>query len=300
MGIRFIGAATSLGLEPYADGSPRRVDEAAATYRSLGLIARLGAEDLGDLTAGSYPDRVRPAGDVRNGEAIAEYSRRLADVVAENVGEGERLVVGGGDCSVVLGALLGLSRRGRHGLVYVDGHCDFATPAISLTGGVAGMDVALATGRGDHDLARLDARGPLVREEDVVVLARKDERDEVLYGDQSVRNTRIADIPWQDVQAEGIDRAVARTLERVEDARLDGFWIHFDVDVLDPGLISAVDTPEEGGMGRDDAIRVLRALWRSPRARGIDITIYDPGLDPTFEQGREVVEIVSAGLSQER
>lgn len=301
MSTRFIGATTNLGLVPYDNGEPRHLDGAPAVLRWLGLTASLGAEDAGDVPAGPYVDRDPVPGGVRNGAAVHEHALRLASVVARESAGGARVVVAGGDCSVVLGSLAGLREHGRVGLVYMDAHCDFATPAISRSHAVAGMVLAFAIGRGDHPLSRLGAGGgPLVREEDVVVLGRRDFYDEALYGEGSIRNTPMLDLPWDEIRRVGIDEAAERALERVTAPDLDGFWIHFDADVIDPAIIDAVDTPEPGGADVDDAVALLRALWSSPRALGMDVTIYDPGLDADRRQGRILEKLLVQALAPER
>ena len=58
----------------------------------------------------------------------------------------------GGDCSILLGNLLALRRRGRYGLLFVDGHADFYHPEANPNGEAASMDLAFATGRGPEVL----------------------------------------------------------------------------------------------------------------------------------------------------
>jgi arginase len=87
---------------------------------------------------------------------------------------GEFPVVLGGDCSIMLGCLLALRRRGRHGLLFLDGHADFYQPEAEPDGEAASMELALATGRGPVVVTDLEGRRPLVRDEDVVVLGRRD------------------------------------------------------------------------------------------------------------------------------
>src|SRR5829696_3090022 len=184
--IAILGAPSNLGLMPLPDGRLRGVDRAPRAYRELGLVERLGARDLGDIEAPPYVDFERPPGGTRNESAIAGYSRSLADAVSS---ANDFLLVLGGDCSILLGTLLGLRDRGRIGLAFIDGHCDFALPSISISGGAAGMDLALAVGRGGR-LARF-AGEPLLKEEDAVVLARKDQADEPYYGDDSLRHSAV-------------------------------------------------------------------------------------------------------------
>jgi arginase len=276
--IAVLGAPSNLGLKPYPDGRPRGVSQAPRVYRELGLVERLGARDLGDVQAPPYADFERPPGGTRNEGAIAAYSRSLADAVSPVT---DFLLVLGGDCSILLGSLLGLRKRGRVGLAFIDGHCDFALPSISVTGGAAGMDLALAVGRGGR-LARF-AGEPLLKEEDAVVLARKDQADEPYYGDDSIRNSAVLDLP-----AGAVDSA----LERLTRPELDGFWIHLDVDVLDPEVMPAVDSPEPGGLGLEELAGLLVPLVRHPKALGMEVTIYDPSLDPDGVYGPRLVGLL--------
>lgn len=276
--IAVLGAPSNLGLKPYPDGRPRGVSQAPRVYREQGLVERLGARDLGDVQAPPYVDFERPPGGTRNESAIAAYSRSLADAVSQ---ANDFLLVLGGDCSILLGTLLGLRDRGRVGLAFIDGHCDFALPSISVTGGAAGMDLALAVGRGGR-LARF-AGEPLLREEDAVVLARKDQADEPYYGDDSIRNSAVLDLP-----AGAVDSAV----EQLTRPELDGFWIHLDVDVLDPEVMPAVDSPEPGGLGIEELAGLLVPLVRHPKALGMEVTIYDPSLDPDGVYGPRLVGLL--------
>ena len=76
----------------------------------------------------------------------------------------------GGDCSILLGPMLALRRRGRYGLAYLDGHLDFRHPGNAPElDAVAGEDLALVTGRGGA-LAELEGLRPLVRDADVVAI----------------------------------------------------------------------------------------------------------------------------------
>jgi arginase len=63
-----------------------------------------------------------------------------------------------------------------------------------------------------------------------------------------------------------------------EDPR--GFWIHLDADVINPTVMAAVDSPEPGGPTIEEVVDLLTPLVCHPRALGLELTIYDPGLDP--------------------
>ena len=137
--IAIVGAPSNIGIRPYDDGVARHLDRAPAVLRERGLARRLGADDFGDVVPEPYVDYQRPFDRPRNERQVLDYSRRLGDVVAAAVAQGRFALVLGGDCSIVLGSLLGARRAlGRPiGLAYVDAHADFATAGESATAGSA-------------------------------------------------------------------------------------------------------------------------------------------------------------------
>jgi arginase len=279
--LALLGAPSSIGIRPYDDGAIRRLYQAPAALRALDLAARLGAHDLGDVAPPPYEDFVRPPGAARNEAGVASYSRALAHRVAGALADGRFPVLLGGDCSIVLGALLGAREAAGAdvGLAYVDGHADFATPSGSLTGSVASMCLALAVGHGDSPLARLSADGPLVHPRDVALIGRRDEA-EPASGDDALGAMPILDVPAVTVTERGPAAVAAAALERLTRPGLGGFWIHLDADVLDPAVMPAVDSPDPGGLPLDVIAALLAPLVRHPGALGLQLTIYDPGLDP--------------------
>ena len=75
-----------------------------------------------------YDPRRDTATKLLNPQAIADYSRALADAVARVRGRGKFPVVLGGDCSILLGCMLAMRRDRRAGLLFLDGHADFYNP----------------------------------------------------------------------------------------------------------------------------------------------------------------------------
>jgi hypothetical protein len=69
----------------------------------------------------------------------------------------------------------------------------------------------------------------------------------------------------------------------METSGVDGFWIHLDADVLDDAIMSAVDSRQPGGLSHSELVELLRGLLRSGLAVGMEVTIFDPELDPTGE-----------------
>jgi arginase len=270
------------------------VDQAPRVYRELGLVERLAARDLGDLTAPPYHQLERPPGRMRHQAAVGAFNRRLAERVAAAVAAGDFLVLLGGDCSILWGALAGLPEP--RGLAYVDGHGDFALPSFSPTGSPAAMALALAVGREDRPPLPPPVPPALVREEHAVVLGRRDHAEEAFYGGPALRSSGVGDVDAAAIAARGPAAAAREALERVAGPGLAGFWIHLDADVLAPRYMPAVDSPDPGGLAPDPLVELLAPLVRHPRALGLQLTIYDPGLDPDRSCGRLLVEILERSL----
>ncbi len=291
--VTIIGAASSIGIRPYDQSAEaRHLDRVPSVLRELGLVARLDADDLGDVAPPPYLDFTRPPAHARNENGVLTYSRALADRVALGVADGRFVLVLGGDCSIVLGCLLGAGRQvGGIGLAYVDAHADFATPEESRTGSVASMCLALAVGHGDSALARFAGSTALVRAEDVVLIGRRD-ASEPSYGHAALGASGILDIPDSVFSPSGGAATAAAALARLGRAEVAGFWIHVDADVLDPLVMPAVDSPEPGGPGIDELVALVAPLVDHPRALGMEVTIYDPRLDPDRSSAVRLVELL--------
>jgi arginase len=301
--IAILGAPTSIGIRTYDSGEPRQLDRAPEVLRGLGLVQRLHASDLGDVRPPAYRDYVRPAGRARNEAEVGAYCQMLSEQVEEATRDGRFAVVLGGDCSIVLGCLLGArkSAQGSVSLVYVDAHADFGTTEESLTGSVASMCLALAVGRGETPLACLSEDGPLVHGKDVVLIGRRDAA-EPWYGHAALAASPILDIPGpvlmdrggSDVAAAALKRLTSRT----SSPETRGFWIHLDADVINPSVMPAVDSPEPGGPTMQELADLLTPLVQHPRALGLELTIYDPGLDPDRSCASRLVSLLENVLRE--
>ena len=280
LSVAVVDVPSNLGLSPPEAGREPGVRGLASALRARGIVARLGAEDGGGLAPPPYSPEIEPATGTRNGEAIRGFALDLTERVADVVGSGRFPLVLGGDCSILIGSMLALRRMGRFGLMFVDGHLDFRHPGNSARlGAVAGEDLAVVTGRGPERLANIDGLGPLVRDEDVVALGEREDYPE-----------------WRDIHGTGItvwDLGRLRTVGFAEAAEMavvklvangvEGFWLHLDADVLHDDLMPAVDSRQPGGMSYDELVELLGVLLRSGLAVGMEVTIFDPELDPTGE-----------------
>ena len=249
---------------------PEGVETLPDALLGAGLAGRLGAERAARVEPLPYDDRIDPKTHMLNPQGIADYSLALAAALGPVFSAGKFPVVLGGDCSIILGCLLALKRRGRYGLLFIDGHADFYQPEAEENGEAASMDLALATGRGPAVVTDIEGARPLVRDEDVVAFGRRDAEEAEERGSQRIEDTNIK--------------------------MIDGFWIHLDADVLDDAIMPAVDYRMPDGLSWDELVTVLRAVLATGRVIGIDITIFNPKLDSDGSVAKAFVDALARGL----
>ena len=279
---------------------PGGVEQLPAALLEAGLADALTARRAGLVG----PPRFEPQRDVTTGllnpTGVRDYAHQLAETTGELLDGGEIPIVLGGDCSIMLGNLLALSRRGRYGLLFLDGHADFYQPEAEPRGEAASMDLALATGRGPRVVADLDGRGPLIRDEDVVAFGRRDAEEADEAGSQRIEESGIMVLDLATVRDRGADRAAHDALDRVGRSELDGFWIHLDCDVLDDAVMPAVDYRQPEGLNWNDLETVLRRAVETGRVVGLEVTIFNPALDSGGSIARALVASLSRALEYRR
>jgi arginase len=291
--IVIVEAPSVLGL------TSKGVETLPDALLSQGLAERLQARRGGRVAPPPSDIARDPETLILNAGGVAEYAVRLADEVGAVVDGGDFPLVLGGDCSILLGNLLALRRRGRYGLLFVDGHADFYQPSAEPNGEVASMELGFATGRGPAVVADIERRGPLVREEDVVVFGRRDGADADEHGSQRIEDTAIAMIELARIRAEGIENCVEAALALLVRPDLDGFWLHLDADVLDDAIMPAVDYRMPGGLGWDELTAIIAAAGKSERLVGMNVTIFNPRLDASGKIAADFTDALVCGAGED-
>jgi arginase len=296
--IAILDAPSNLGLRPPTETSVPGCAKAPGALRDQGLLTRLGARDAGCLTPPRYDaGDWRPGDGVAHAAQIAAYSRALADRIGAILDAGEFPVILGGDCSILLGSGIAMHRLGQAiggniGLVFVDGHSDFRHPGnASYVGAAAGEDLALVTGRGQPDLASIEGRRPYFRDVDVVVMGIRAQDEHRL----DLQAAGIVTRPVPALRAEGAARSAQWARDQLTDCA--GYWVHVDVDVLDPAVMPAVDAPSPGGIAFPELELLLAGLVESPHCLGVELTVFDPDYDPDGQYAAEITSAVTAGLA---
>jgi arginase len=288
-----VEAPSILGLKP--SGVERLPD----ALLKNGLAERLRARRAERVDPPPYEAIRDEATLTLNAHAIALWTPRLADSIGRVLIRGEFPLILGGDCSILLGAMLALKRRGRFGLLFIDGHADFYQPEANPNGEAASMELAFATGYGPSLLTDFDVGGPLARPEDTVAFGFRDGEEQRRYGSQPLPSEILA-LDLTTVQTMGVERAMTAALNRLTARTIDGFFIHVDADCLDDRVMPAVDYRLEGGFTWDELTAILKLARTSGRAAGLEVTIYNPALDADGSAGRDLTDMLVRALANPR
>ena len=234
---------------------------------------------------------------VLNHDQIKNYALGQSDLLRKTFENKHFQLMIGGDCSILLGAAHALRQKGNYGLFFLDGHTDFVLPDGSQTKAVAGMDLAIVAGHGPEELTKMSDSGPYFKEENIFCVANREMDESYL---QPILNSKVNYIDLPTLRSQSPESIVSRFLEMIEDRRLDGFLIHFDVDALNLDIMPAVDSPAPDGLSYSELTELLVPLLSSTKAVGMEITILDPTLDKEGIYTKPFVEHMLGIISQAR
>jgi len=290
-GIAIIEVPSVLGLRPTG------VEKLPDAFNRAGLSRTLNARRAARVESAPYSEKRDPETGFLNARGIADHARRLAAEVERVLEMGNFPLVLGGDCTILLGSMLALKRRGRHGLLFLDGHMDFYQPEANINGEVASSELALVTGRGPALLTTYDGDRPLVADEDVVAFGFRDENEAESYGSQPLPPTLKA-FSLAEVRHVGAHAAAREATAVVSGHGTRGYWIHLDADVLDDSIMPAVDYRMPNGLSWTEIEIVLRIALDHSKAVGMQVTILNPMLDADGSIVRAFVGILSRCLAK--
>lgn len=286
-----------VGIPIDSTGKPTGCERAPSVLREHGLITALGIPDLGDLPV-TLDDATR---DAQSGliafPQIISTSETIRAALGDLLRSGERPLVIGGCCTLLIGVTAALRDvHGRAGLAFVDGHIDHYDGQTSPSGEAADTELAILTGHGPEALTHLTGESPLIYPSDVTAIGVRDLAAAQADGAPAPHPAiRIFEFSETDT-AESLADLGKQTASRFA-ADPGRFWLHLDLDVLSVEALSAVDYHMTGGYNWKQLERLIRPLVQSSALLGMDITIYNPNLDPSGEHADAIVNFLASVLA---
>ncbi len=297
--IAFVGVPMDLG------GGRRGVDMGPSAVRIAGVeqgIRALGMDfnDLGNVFVADPASREFPANpQARFAEEITACCADLRDKVRKSLEAGEFPVVVGGDHSIAVGTIAGISshhhaKNEKIGLIWFDAHGDMNTPESSPTGNIHGMPLACCLGRGVPELAKLGDRFPMVDVEHAVLVGVRDLDDRERA---EIRDAGIKVFTMRDVDMIGMPRVMEAAIA-IASHDTAGFHLSFDVDGTDPSFAPGVGTPVPGGTNWRESHLVMELAAESKKLLALEVTEINPILDNCNQTAKNAVELILSGLGK--
>jgi arginase family enzyme len=275
-----------------SSGTGRGEERAPAALRAAGLVERLAARDAGKVEAAIRDPRRDPKTGVVGAADVRRASIEIAYRVRELVGSGERPLLIGGDCTLLLGVFQGLPRRS--GLWFIDGHADFFDGTSSPTGEAADMDLAILTGHGPPGLLERDE--PLLEPAAAVLLGhRPDELDPNTARENARLDPAIHAVTAPEIRERGPDQVGFEAAARLSKRPV---WLHVDLDVLDETALRAVTYPQPLGLNWAELVALVAPLVGAPNLLGISVADFNPDLDANGDNASRVVETLVSLLRE--
>jgi arginase len=213
-----------------------------------------------------------PEFDADSRAASLQIVRRLAERVREVAGRGDFPMVLAGSCDVAAGVLAGIRDR-RVGVIWIDAHADFNTPASSTSGFWPGMALAVVVGDCGEEVWRVLDWHPVDAERVALLGTRSLSPPEE---SRRLAQSEISVLRWRHGGPEG---KVATLLERLA-THVEGVYVHLDLDALDPSIGSGVvDPPVPGGLSARQLTEILGDIRQRFSVVGASVTTYTPARD---------------------
>ncbi len=286
--IHILGIPIDLGQEK------RGVNMGPGAIRYAGLEARLKKLGFSIEDNGNIFVPVRES--VREPDVL-EAIHRSCDAVYQKARElsadGSATVFLGGDHSIAIGTIGGITHHSARGVIWIDAHGDFNTPESSPSGNVHGMALSVLLGKGDKMLVDIGRPGPKIKPRDTVIIAVReldpDERDNLKKSGIQVYTMRDID----EMGMQGVAQSALKYLSHMPEIH-----VSLDMDSLDPAIAPGVGTPVAGGITYREAQLLMEMIADTNRCRSLDIVEINPLIDHQNQTAGSAVDLAGSLFGQ--
>lgn len=243
-----------------------------------------------------YPQEYEDAGDPKAKylPLITKACEELAKQVEEAAIKQEFPLVLGGDHSIVLGSLAGMSaackKQGKKlGVLYVDAHGDFNTCETTLSGNIHGMCLSGSCGYGIPELTNLYFQGAKVDPQNICYVGLRDLDPKEK---QLMKAAGVTVFTMSHIDKMGFHHVI----EQVRDffkARVDYIHLSFDMDCIDPQFAPGVGIQIPGGLNYREALLLMEEMAETQMVKSCDIVEVNPVLDLRNQTAAMAVKLIT-------
>ncbi|WP_203247911.1 arginase [Sporosarcina beigongshangi] len=262
--------------------SRRGVDMGPSAIRYAGAVGRIEAighqvTDEGDIPVGASERKEHIDSTLKNLDEVIQANTALAVKVAAVVEAGKFPLVLGGDHSIAIGTLAGLSDKYNNlGVIWYDAHADLNTAETSPSGNIHGMPLAASIGLGHEDLVNLYSKKQKVKPENVVIIGARsvDPGERKLIKEQGIKVYTM-----HEIDRDGMTAVMKDAIAYLRSRNVDGVHLSLDLDGLDPLYTPGVGTPVPGGISYRESHLAMEMLEDSGMVTSAEFVEVNPILD---------------------
>jgi len=291
--ISIIGVPMDLGQ------TRRGVDMGPSAIRYAGVSERLESlnyvvHDEGDIRV-EIKERAQSdtESNLKNLKAVADGNEKLGQKVDEAIRSNRFPLVLGGDHSIAIGTLAGVSKHYKNlGVIWYDAHGDLNTAETSPSGNIHGMPLAVSLGIGHPTLTNIGGYCPKVKPENIVIIGARslDEGERIL-----IKENGIKVYTMHEVDRLGMTKVMEETISYLKE-RTDGVHLSLDLDGLDPEEAPGVGTPVAGGLSYRESHLAMEMLSESNIITSAEFVEINPILDEKNKTADVAVALMSSLL----
>jgi len=301
MGGHMMNKLSIIGVPMDLGQTRRGVDMGPSAIRYAGVIERIenigySVEDKGNIEI-ALAERVHSDENtnLKNLKAVADASERLAQTVSDVITNKRFPLVLGGDHSIAIGTLAGVSRHYKNlGVIWYDAHGDLNTADTSPSGNIHGMPLAASIGIGDDALTRIGGYTPKVKPENIVIIGARslDEGEKELIKEKGIKVYTMHEIDRM-----GMTKVMEETILYLRD-KTDGVHLSLDLDGLDPHDAPGVGTPVIGGISYRESHLAMEMLAESQLITSAEFVEVNPILDERNKTATVAVALMGSLLGE--
>lgn len=275
--VTIIGVPMDLGQ------TRRGVDMGPSAIRYAGVTERLerlgySIYDEGDLTIDLVHEDKDAEGktNLKNLKTVTESNEKLGQKVDHEISLNRFPLVLGGDHSIAIGTLAGVSKHYENlGVIWYDAHGDLNTGETSPSGNIHGMSLAVSLGLGHPALTNIGGYAPKVKPENVVIIGARD----LDPGEKKlIKEIGIKVYTMHEIDRLGMTKVMSETIDYLKE-RTDGVHLSLDLDGLDPNDAPGVGTPVAGGISYRESHLAMEMLQESGMLTSAEFVEVNPILD---------------------
>ncbi|MBD7907486.1 arginase [Sporosarcina gallistercoris] len=262
--------------------SRRGVDMGPSAIRYAGAVPRLEAighhvTDTGDVAVPAGERIGQESDGLKNLDEVTDACTELAERVAELTKAGQFPLVFGGDHSMAIGTLAGLSEKYNNlGVIWYDAHADINTEKTSPSGNIHGMPLAVSLGMGHDRLVNIYKEGQKIKPENVVIIGARS----VDPGERElIKELGIKVFTMHEIDRDGMTSVMNQAIDYLTSKNIDGLHLSLDLDGLDPLYTPGVGTPVPGGISYRESHLAMEMLQDSGLLTSAEFVEVNPILD---------------------